>query len=179
MHRRALVGASLYWCGYLLTSTVHARSFLTAEQAREHIWPGQVFTHDPVALSNEQRDMIRRQSGTRVRQSTIDAWRSQDGHWFVLDQVIGKHEFIDVAVGIDRDGALQGIEILTYRESYGDQVRHPKWLAQFRGRRGGERLRLDDPIRNISGATLSCRHITDAANRWLATWQVVLRARNL
>ncbi|MCB1630119.1 MAG: FMN-binding protein, partial [Xanthomonadales bacterium] len=97
------------------------------------------------------------------------------GDWFIVDQVIGKHENIDMAVGLSATGQVTGIEILVYRETYGYEVRNEKWRAQFHGRDHTQLLKLDDPIRNISGATLSCRHITDGINRLTQTWNEVLR----
>jgi Na+-transporting NADH:ubiquinone oxidoreductase subunit NqrC len=47
-------------------------------------------------------------------------------------------------------------------------VRDPRWRAQFKGKRSGAPLRLDDDIQNVSGATLSCRHITDGVRRLVA-----------
>ena len=49
--------------------------------------------------------------------------------------MIGKHEFIPFALGLNQDGSVKDIEILEYRESYGDQVRKPAWRAQFTGKR--------------------------------------------
>ena len=88
--------------------------------------------------------------------------------------MIGKHEFIDLAVGLGAQGQVKGIEILTYRESYGDEIMNPKWRDQFTGK-GAEVLVLDEQIKNISGATMSCRHVTDGVNRLTATWQQVLQ----
>jgi Na+-transporting NADH:ubiquinone oxidoreductase subunit NqrC len=47
-------------------------------------------------------------------------------------------------------------------------VRDPRWRAQFVGKRAGAPLSLDDDIQNISGATLSCRHVTEGVKRILA-----------
>jgi Na+-translocating ferredoxin:NAD+ oxidoreductase RnfG subunit len=46
---------------------------------------------------------------------------------------------------------------------------------QFAGKTAADPLRLDGDIKNISGATLSCRHITDAVKRLLATYEVALK----
>lgn len=162
--------------GWLLWGNVRASTYLSIAEAQAALWPGQMLKPYTVTLTTDQQQAIKKASGTQVRSATLQAWRTTDGDWFIVDQVIGKHEFIDVAVGISHAGVLTGIEILTYRESYGDQVRNPKWRAQFQGRTSAERLELDQQIRNISGATLSCSHITDAANRLLQTWKLVLRS---
>ena len=52
---------------------------------------------------------------------------------------------------------------------------NPKWRAQFLGKDDSEHLKLDEQIKNISGATLSCRHVTDGINRLTQTWKLVLQ----
>ncbi len=88
--------------------------------------------------------------------------------------MVGKHEFITYAVALDASGAVKDIEILDYRESYGGQVREAAWRAQFTGKRYGTPLKLGADIKNISGATLSSKHVTDGVRRILATYAVVL-----
>jgi Na+-translocating ferredoxin:NAD+ oxidoreductase RnfG subunit len=95
--------------------------------------------------------------------------------WFIIDEVYGKHEFITYAVGINADGSVRQIEVMDYREAYGYEIRNRAWRRQFAGKRHGDALRLDQDIKNISGATLSCRHVTDGVKRLLAFHQVALR----
>jgi len=97
------------------------------------------------------------------------------GDWYIVDNVIGKHENIDIAVAITKDGKVKGVEVLTYRETYGYEVMNKKWLAQFKGKDNMETLKLDKQIKNISGATLSCRHVTDGVNRLTEIWAQILR----
>ncbi len=174
MRRRVLIQSALFASGYLLSGGLRATTYLSVPEAQQLIWPGQLLAPAAVTLTAEQQKAIKKASGVRVRSADLNAWRTPAGDWFIVDQVIGKHEFIDVAVGIAHTGEMTGIEILTYRESYGHEVRNSKWRAQFRGRNAAGILKLDAQIRNISGATLSCSHITDAANRLLQTWQLVL-----
>jgi Na+-transporting NADH:ubiquinone oxidoreductase subunit NqrC len=54
-------------------------------------------------------------------------------------------------------------------------VANPKWRAQLHDKDFTEHLKLDKQVKNISGATLSCRHITDGINRLNHTWNLVLR----
>jgi Na+-translocating ferredoxin:NAD+ oxidoreductase RnfG subunit len=97
------------------------------------------------------------------------------GGWFLVDEVLGKHEFITYALGLDASGAVKSVEIMDYRESYGYDVRKDQWRAQFTGKTAADPLKLDQDIKNISGATLSSRHITDGIKRLLATYDLVLR----
>lgn len=156
-------------------SWTFAETYLTVPQAQHALWQEALLRKVPVTLSKEQIKRISKASKTRVREKTLHAWKTPENGWFIVDQVVGKHEMIDIAVALEADGSIKGVEILQYRETYGDQVRHPKWLAQFIGKNHTQHLKLDDQIKNISGATLSCRHVTDGVNRLAHTWQQVLR----
>jgi Na+-transporting NADH:ubiquinone oxidoreductase subunit NqrC len=72
---------------------------------------------------------------------------------------------------------VRGIEILEYRESYGHEIRNDAWRRQFAGKSAADPLRLEQDIRNISGATLSCRHVTDGVRRLLALHDIALKGR--
>ena len=98
------------------------------------------------------------------------------GH-LIVDEVYGKHEFITYAAAIDPDGAVIGIEIMDYRETHGGEVREPSWRVQFRGKRSSDALELDADIANISGATMSCKHVTEGVRRLLALHDLALKAR--
>ena len=154
---------------------VHAVTYLTVEQAQEAIFSGKKLTSVDVTLTPEQRKAIAKASDVRVRILELKVWRVEGGGWFILDEVIGKHEFITYAVGLTDDGAVKQIEVMDYRETYGGQVRDEKWRAQFTGKKHGAKLKLDDDIQNISGATLSSRHIADGVRRLLATYELVLK----
>jgi Na+-transporting NADH:ubiquinone oxidoreductase subunit NqrC len=92
--------------------------------------------------------------------------------YVVVDNVIGKFELITYAVAVGTDGAIRQIEILSYRESHGGEVRLPAWRKQFVGKTVASPLRVGADIANISGATLSCTHVTDGVRRIVAVLQV-------
>ncbi len=151
-----------------------AKVFLTVEQAQASLFPGATFKPEFRQLTDEQVKAIEKASGTNVHNRQLKAWSASTGGWFIADEVIGKHDFIPLAVALDAKGGVKGVEILEYREAYGDAIRNAAWRAQFSGKQPGPKLRLDKDIQNISGATLSCRHITDGVNRLLATYAVLL-----
>ena len=109
-----------------------------------------------------------------MRNRDLKVWRVSTGGWFIADQVVGKHEYIPIALGLDANGAVKAVEILEYREAYGDSVRNPAWRGQFTGKKHGAQLTLAKDIQNISGATLSSRHITDGIKRLLATYAIAI-----
>ena len=152
----------------------YATTYLTVAQAQAALFPGAALTPAPVALTPAQRAAIEKKSGVRVRGAEVRAWRTADGAWFIVDEVLGKHEFITIALGLAADGSALGIEIMDYRETYGGEVRDARWRKQFAGKTVASPLKLDADIRNISGATLSARHITDGVKRLLATHAIAL-----
>jgi Na+-translocating ferredoxin:NAD+ oxidoreductase RnfG subunit len=156
----------------------YATVYLSVEQAQAVLFPGATFQPDTRTLTEEQAKAIARASGVDVRNRQLKAWRASTGGWFIVDEVVGKHEYIPFALALDDKGAVKGIEILEYREAYGDQIRNPEWRKQFVGKAPETKLQLDKNIRNVSGATLSCKHVTDGVERLLVTYDLVLKQSN-
>jgi Na+-translocating ferredoxin:NAD+ oxidoreductase RnfG subunit len=153
----------------------YATVYLSVEQAQAILFPGATFQPESRTLSEDQVKTIERASGVHVLTKQLKVWRVSTGGWFIVDEVVGKHDYIPFALGLDEKGAVKGIEILEYREAYGGQIRDPEWQKQFLGKDAGTKLQLERNVRNISGATLSCKHITDGIERLLTTYELVLR----
>ena len=168
----------LFWLAVAPAAIVvpgaHAEVYMTLEQAQAQMFPGATFSPDFRTLTDAQADQIGKLSGENIRVREIKVWKVSTGGWFIADEVVGKHEFIPTALGLNADGTVKDIEILEYREAYGSQIRDPAWRAQFTGKRNGDTLTLTQDIRNISGATLSSRHITGGVKRLLATYATII-----
>jgi hypothetical protein len=148
-----------------------ATVYLSVEQAQQAIFPGGSFISAAVSLTDAQKCVLK----TDLRNTRL--WSVAGGGWFIVDKVIGKHELITYALGVDADGSVRSIEILEYLESYGGQIRYADWRRQFAGKTAADPLKLEQDIRNISGATLSCRHVTEGVKRLLALHEIVLKQR--
>jgi FMN-binding domain len=159
----------------LVAPSAFAVEYLTVDQAQRAIFPGKSFNAAPIKLTTAQRKAIQQASGVRVLRDEQQVWRVAGGGWFIVDEVVGKHEFITYAAGLNADGSVKQIEIMDYRETYGGQIRDEKWRAQFVGKTSKSMLKLESDIKNISGATLSCRHITDGVKRLLAFYEIALK----
>lgn len=160
-------------------TTAFATVYMSVEQAQRAMFPGARFVDRSITFTDAQRKAIAKASRTGSFGKTQRIWEARDGKgragWFILDRVLGKHEYITYAVALAPDGAVRKVEILEYRESYGGEVRNAAWRQQFVGKRFGSQLKLGGDIRNISGATLSSRHITDGVRRLLATYEMLLK----
>lgn len=151
-----------------------AEQYLSVEEAQARLFPGETLVPSPVVLTPDEVKAIQKAAHVRVRSKEVQLWRAPGGGLFFVDAVLGKHENITWALALNADGSVKDLEILEYRETYGYQVREAKWRAQFREKKHGAPLELDRDIKNISGATLSCLHITDGVRRLLATYELVL-----
>lgn len=159
---------------------VYAADYLTVEQAHALLFPNAIALSYPVTLTDEQKDTIKSLAGVRQRFDQQEVYKMVQNNefigWTVIDNVIGKHEFITYAVGIDLAGKVTGIEILSYRETHGSQIRMQPWRNMFVGKTLNDKFKLNKDIPNISGATLSCRNVTDGVKRLLALHQVALQS---
>ncbi|MBS1105743.1 MAG: putative signal peptide protein [Deltaproteobacteria bacterium] len=160
----------------------HATQYLSTEQAQRALFAdANRFEPVSIAVREDQRNELKKISGTRTPLPLDRIWRAMRddqllGH-LIVDEVYGKHEFITYAAAIDANGAVIGIEILDYRETHGGEVREASWRKQFRGKRSSDALELDADIVNISGATMSCKHVTEGVRRLLALYDIALKGR--
>jgi len=157
-----------------------AVQYMTSETAQKLMFPeASAFIAHPVRLDDAQKRVVEKAARVRMRHPEQPVWQAMANGkpvgWFVLDEVYGKHEFITYAVALDMTGAVRGVEILDYRETHGSEIRNPKWRAQFNGAHHGAPLKLDEDIQNISGATLSCKHISEGVRRVLAIHEAALK----
>lgn len=162
-----------------VVATAYAVDYLTAAEAQQLLFPAATeFVSKSVTLSPEQKKLIKQRSGLRQRWDEQAVWRVvRDGEfagWFIVDNVIGKHEFITYGVGLSPQGYVVGIEIMNYRETHGDEVREAEWREHFVGKTLGDQFKLDKDVPNISGATLSSRNLLDGVKRLLVLQQAVL-----
>ena len=172
------------WTAFLLPMAVlatpaQAADYLSIAQAQTLLFPAaKHFSEQPLKLDAGRRDAIKAASGLRQRWDEQKAWRAErDGAllgWMLVDDVIGKHEFITYAVAISPDGYVLGVEIVSYRETHGGQVREPAWRKHFVGKTVADPFKLDEDVPNISGATLSCRNVMDGVKRLLAIHRLYL-----
>lgn len=161
-------------------SCVVAAEYLSVEAAGHVLYPEATdFEEQLLALGTAQRARVAALAGPQPRHGATRVFVARAtgrvvGH-LLVDEVLGRQDLITYAIGIDADGALRAPEILAYRESHGMEIRAAGWRRQFAGRSSLERLRFEADIKNISGATLSCEHVTQGV-RWLvALWQTLLR----
>jgi Na+-translocating ferredoxin:NAD+ oxidoreductase RnfG subunit len=162
----------------LVPNQAYAVDYMTPQQAQQALFPqADHFEMREVRLDAAQMQAISQRFGVTARSAQWKLLQASQGGkllgWVVVDNVVGKFELITYAVGVGADGAVKQVEILSYRESHGGEVRLPAWRQQFAGKGTQSPIKIGSDIANISGATLSCTHITEGIKRIVAVVEVV------
>jgi Na+-translocating ferredoxin:NAD+ oxidoreductase RnfG subunit len=152
-----------------------AKIYTSVEQAQKLLLPNKQLHQTPILIDKELQEKMRVASSIRHPFQGNRIWKANDGSWFVVDEVVGKHEMITYAVGLNPAGSITGIEILEYVESYGYEVAEAQWRNQFVGKNIDDPIKLNQDIQNIGGATLSCKHIADGVKRVAVLHELVLK----
>ena len=176
MRARWLIGAGTY--AAVLAPAAYATQYLSVEQAQRAAFPQATHFDALPAPDASSVAALGAPAGWAPR---VFAARGADGvalGWLIVDQVLGKSELITYAVALDARGAIISVEVLDYRESHGGEVRMPAWRKQFAGKTAADAPALGSEIRNISGATLSCRHLTEGVQRVLRLHATLLKTRS-
>ena len=93
-----------------------------------------------------------------------------------IDNMIGKERPITYIVRIDHPtGRIGLLEVMEYREAIGGEVNAPVFREQFNGKGASDPVRLLEDIRNLAGATLSSRGLTNGARKILHLYETFLR----
>jgi electron transport complex protein RnfG len=114
------------------------------------------------SLSKQQYTFYVATSGGRI-----------DGY-ALFDEERGQHEQISFATFFDAEGRVTRVEVVAYREPYGDGIRAERFRKQFVGRRAHSGFAPDRDIDAISGATISSRSMCLGVQRAALLLQEVL-----
>jgi len=90
------------------------------------------------------------------------------GYMFV-DKAASKAADFDYLVIFDNELKIVHSKVLIYREEYGGEIGSKRWLKQFVGKTGGDRVNHETNIDGIAGATISVRSMTNAIDELLQT----------
>jgi len=156
-----------------------AATYGTAEDVARRTFPGATSVKEVLVMPTPAAAAALAAPGEAPRAQPMRTLEVRQDERFlgrvVVDAVIGKFEQIDYAVALGPDGHIAAVDVLAYRESHGSEVRLPAWRNQFVGKGPDDALKLGADIANVSGATLSCTHLTDGIHRVVA-WAARLPA---
>lgn len=158
----------------LIHVPVQAGVWMTRDQAAAHWFPGKPAVFHEVALEPEAVKALKtvlKPYGTRGRGWSLPGKveRADFGKACLLVvEEVGKHQPIRFAVAIDAQGAVLGLDVLEYRENYGQKIGQEPFRAQYKGKRWEDPIQTPGDIDAISGATYSCYATNRAVRKALA-----------
>ncbi len=140
-----------------LSAPVLARNAVFMEQADflSAVFPEQVPQSASLWLNRDVREPLEKILREPLRGARLHYWQADGRTAWVLES-IGKERPITVGVAVENN-AIVRLNVLTYREDRGWEVRYPFFTDQFLGVGFDERQKLNQSIDGITGATLSVR----------------------
>lgn len=154
--------------------------FLSQEEAPRAVFPeGNHFERQVVLSTPELRERMKALLGRTkpsIWEEAYTVFLAKRGEellgYAVIVEEIGKHRPITFIVGIKKDGKVQDVAVMVYREPYGGEVRYRRFLRQYKGKNPQALFLPSWDTRNIAGATLSVEAIGRGVKKALALIQV-------
>ncbi len=153
-----------------IATSGHAQVFysvrgLLAEQFRH----SEIVDFKRIQLSGPLREQVERQLGEKLDKGEYIFYVARSGElidgYALFDRQIGQHEYIDFATFFDGEGRVTRVEVVAYREPYGEGIRSKRFRKQFVGKEADSGFRPGHDIDVISGATLSAQAMAKAVKR--------------
>lgn len=157
------MGISFLSLGFGLPKNVEKK----VQKELQKIFQTQEYDLDPIQVSSELNGILPKKIDNtnffRISQEDNDL-----GFLFV-DRASSKTAEFDYLVVFDNKLSIVHSKVLIYREEYGGEIGSKRWLRQFIGKTGGDRVDHETNIDGIAGATISVRSMTSSIDALLQT----------
>jgi Na+-translocating ferredoxin:NAD+ oxidoreductase RnfG subunit len=146
--------------------------YLTEDEAARLMFPkSERIGQETITLNADQKKVIQERIGWNFPENDFTVYVGKTGSqidgYAIVQNTIGKHKPITYMVGVDSNGEVLNLEVLTYREARGSEVRTKRFNAQYEGKTVFDPIRMNKDIINISGATMSVRSLSAGVKRTL------------
>lgn len=162
-----------------LTGPAEARVLSTRDDALKRAFPDAVrVERKTIFLSEEDVKRIEGLSGTKVDSRLFTYYEAFGpdktiGYAVIEGHVIRTKSMVYMAI-IRPKGEIDHIDILAFHEPE-EYMPSSRWLGQFIGKRLSARLRINDEIQAVTGATLSSHALIGEARKALAIFELKIR----
>ncbi|SHI47630.1 FMN-binding domain-containing protein [Arenibacter nanhaiticus] len=142
----------------------------------EKVFNTSVFTLKSVSVPNGVNASL----PTKITSENFFAVKTDTGvlGYVFVENAPSKTATFDFLLVFDKDLSIVHSKVLIYREEYGGEIGSKRWLRQFNGKNGKDRVSHETNIDGISGATISVRSMTDAIDDILQTVGI-LQVKNI
>ena len=137
----------------------------------KHIFSVEEFTKEPVQVPETL--MVKLPS--KITTDNFFKVKSNSGilGYVFVDKAASKTAMFDYLIVFNANLEIIHSKVLIYREEYGGEIGSKRWLKQFLGKTGEDRVNYETNIDGISGATISVRSMTNAIDDLLQTIKVL------
>lgn len=164
-------------CALTLVAPARATVFMTQPQALAQAFPGARIERRAFVLTDAQVAAVERRAKVRVESKLVSAYIAWRGDTLagtgLFDVRVVRTMPAVMLVAVRPDTTVARVDFLAFHEPP-DYQPPPRWLATFAGRPLDERLWPQRDIRNLSGATLSTRAVTESVRLALALYAQVV-----
>jgi uncharacterized protein with FMN-binding domain len=129
---------------------------------KEDVFFGNVPESQTLWLTKDIRKDVNKIMGHKNFKGLRVRYNRDGAHTVWVLEEIGKYKPITVGISV-KDGTINNLRVLAYRESHGWEVKQDFFTRQFIGARLSKKWRLDEDVDGISGATLSVRALKKLA----------------
>jgi hypothetical protein len=174
--RAGLAAARILALAALLAAPARAQVFMTQGEALGLAFPGAHVQPMAVVLTPEQKTAVEKRARVRTTTALVTGYvatrnDSLIGIAFFDRRTVRTMPGVFMTV-VAPDSTVARVDVLAFHEPP-DYQPPQRWLDRFRRRPLDDRLWPNRDLRNLSGATLSARAVTESARLALALYQVV------
>jgi len=162
-HGFSFILIALILLGFGLPKDIHKRVTKEIEKTFE----SSTIEMRPIVIQDEINDKLPLKI-TGDNLYTLSEGTELKGYAFV-DKAPSKTAQFDYLVIFDQDLKVIHSKVLVYREEYGGEIGSKRWLKQFLGKTGTDRVSYESNIDAISGATISVRSMTLSMDKLFQT----------
>lgn len=133
----------------------------------EEVFETENYTMQPISVNKALNEQL----PTKI--TTENFFKIKQGNTLLgyafIDQAPSKTAQFDFLILFNPQLEIIHSKVLIYREEYGGEIGSRRWLEQFLGKSGNDRVSHESNIDGISGATISVRSMTNAIDDLLQT----------
>jgi len=161
----------------LCTARARATVYMTQPQALAQAFPGARLERRAIFLTVEQGRQVERLARAHLTSKLVTAYAAWRGDtlagtaFFDIRVVRTMPAVLMVVVG--PDSSVVRVDVLAFHEPP-DYLPIPRWLGLFSRQRLDDRLWPERGIRNLSGATLTTRAVTESVRLALAIYRLAM-----
>ena len=174
---------------FISLNTCYAMRLLTKEEALKKVLGSDVEIKTETKELAESKlskikerlggELVHYQQGSKSKEvnvaASVDFYfavkNGQNTSVAIIDQEPGKWGPVEFIIGLDLQGAVTRVEVLSYEEKRGQPIARHSFMSQFEGKTSKDRIEVYKDINGISGATISSRCATFAVRKAIVLYE--------